>query len=513
MKTILSYFEISTNEHPAKNAIIDMTRKSTFSETMSHAKSIGSGLLSYGKQRAIAVMIDKSCNCIDSMLGALYAGDYYVVIDVKSPKDRIESILHTLKNPVIISDENSADLAKDFKDKYTVLTYEDIITTKADEAALRCVRDEMIDLDIAYILFTSGSTGAPKGTVINHRSLISYVDWVTEEFGFDENTVFGSQTPLYFSMSVTDFYSTIKCGCTYNIIPKTLFSFPINMVNYLNDNKINTIYWVPTALSILSNWKVFDVQKPVYLNTVLFAGEVMPTKQLNYWIKSLDGVRFANLFGPTEATDICTFYVVDREFSDTESLPIGKHCDNCNVFILKEDGTEACVDEEGELFVRSSFVASGYYDNPEKTKSAFVQNPLNPYYPEIVYKTGDLVKMNDRGEILYISRIDFQIKRSGYRIELGEIEAAANGHDKIKGCACVYDKDSEKILLFYEGKKSDKDSVYDQVRNNVPVYMLPDEVIHIKELPKNANGKIDRIQLLKIYQNENNGGKVNGKID
>ena len=239
------------------------------------------------------------------------------------------------------------------------------------------------------------------------------------------------------------------------------------------------------------------------MNTVLFAGEVMPTKQLNYWIKSLDNVKFANLFGPTEATDICTFYVVDREFSDTDSLPIGKHCDNCNVFILKEDGTEASVDEEGELYVRSSFVASGYYDNPEKTRAAFVQNPLNPYYPEIVYKTGDLVKMNERGEILYISRIDFQIKRSGYRIELGEIEAAANGHERIKGCACVYDKDSEKILLFYEGKKSDKDSVYEQVQNNVPVYMLPDEVIRIKELPKNANGKIDRIQLLKIYQNEN----------
>ena len=503
MKNALDYFEATERRLTQKTGFIDSKRKSSFGETYKSAKSIGTSLLAYGKQRPIAVIIDKSCNCIDSMLGALYANDFYVVIDVKSPKERIESILHTLKNPIIIHDEKSADLAKEFEDKFTVLAYEKIVNTEIDEATLKKVREDMIDLDIAYILFTSGSTGAPKGTVVNHRSLISYIDWVTEEFGFDENTVFGSQTPLYFSMSVTDFYSTIKCGCTYNIIPKTLFSFPINMVNYLNENKINTIYWVPTALSILSNWKVFDVQKPQYLHTVLFAGEVMPTKQLNYWMKSLESVKFANLFGPTEATDICTFYVVDREFSDTDSLPIGKHCDNCNVFILKEDGTEATVGEEGELYVRSSFVASGYFDNPEKTKAAFVQNPLNPYYPEIVYKTGDLVKMNDRGEILYISRIDFQIKRSGYRIELGEIEAAANGLDRIKGCACVYDKDSEKLVLFYEGKKSDKELVYEQVKNNVPVYMLPDEVIRIKELPKNANGKIDRIQLLKIYQTEN----------
>ena len=503
MKNILEYFEFTERRVPDKTAFIDSNRNASFGETYKNARQIATRLTQFGTKRPIAIFVDKSCNCIDCMLAALYAGDYYTVIDVKSPKDRIESILKTLKNAVIIADDHSIELAQEFESKYEIVRYEEAVTSDVDGELLDTIRAEMIDLDIAYILFTSGSTGAPKGTVVNHRSLISYVDWVTEEFGFDENTVFGSQTPLYFSMSVTDFYSTIKCGCTYNIIPKTLFSFPINMVNYLNDNRINTIYWVPTALSILSNWKVFDVQKPQYLNTVLFAGEVMPTKQLNYWIKSLDNVKFANLFGPTEATDICTFYVVDREFSDTDSLPIGKHCDNCNVFILKEDDTEASVDEEGELYVRSSFVASGYYDNPEKTQAAFVQNPLNPYYPEIVYKTGDLVKMNERGEILYISRIDFQIKRSGYRIELGEIEAAANGHERIKGCACVYDKDSEKILLFYEGKKSDKDSVYEQVQNNVPVYMLPDEVIRIKELPKNANGKIDRIQLLKIYQNEN----------
>lgn len=506
MKNILETIEKTTYLYSDKTAFVDSVRKSTFSESLQNAKRIGSFLLKYGKQIPVAVMIDKSCNCIDGMLGALYANDFYVVIDVKSPKDRIDNILHTLKTPLIIADRKSADLALEFENEFEILDYETIVKTEIKETALQQVRDEMIDLDIAYILFTSGSTGAPKGTVVNHRSLISYVNWATEEFGFDENTVFGSQTPLYFSMSVTDFYSTLKCGCTYNIIPKTLFSFPINMVKYLNENRINTIYWVPTALSILSNWKVFDVEIPIYLHTVLFAGEVMPTKQLNYWMKSLKNAKFANLFGPTEATDICTFYVVDREFSDTDSLPIGKHCDNCNVFILKSDGIEANVGEEGELYVRSSFVASGYYDNPQKTKEAFVQNPLNPYYPEIVYKTGDLVKMNEQGEILYISRVDFQIKRSGYRIELGEIEAAANGFENLKGCACVYDKESEKLILFYEGRKSDRDLIYEQVKKNVPVYMYPDEVIRIKELPKNANGKIDRIHLLKIFQTNNIGG-------
>ena len=194
MKTILTNFEQTKIIYPNKPAFIDATRQSTFSKTMKHAKSIGTSLLPFGEQRPIAVMIDKSCNCI---------------------------VLYTLKNPIIIFDEKTEGLAKEFGEEFTILAYEGIVNTEIDEAALQKVREDMIDLDIAYILFTSGSTGTPKGTVVNHRSLISYVDWVTEEFGFDENTVFGSQTPLYFSMSVTDFYSTIKCGCTYNIIPKT----------------------------------------------------------------------------------------------------------------------------------------------------------------------------------------------------------------------------------------------------------------------------------------------------
>ena len=242
------------------------------------------------------------------------------------------------------------------------------------------------------------------------------------------------------------------------------------------------------------------MKKPQYLKTVLFAGEVMPTKQLNYWIRNLDpSIRYANLFGPTETTDICTFYVVDREFADDESIPIGVHCDNCHVMIIREDGTQAAPGEEGELFVRTSFMAEGYYNNPEKTAQAFVQNPLNKAYPERVYRTGDLVRMNDRGEILYISRKDFQIKRSGYRIELGEIEAAANSVDKVKSCACVYVKRLDKLVLFYEGGPKDTAAVADAVRNKVPSYMMPDQIIRTRDMPKNANGKIDRKKLEQTF--------------
>lgn len=493
MKNILEYFEATVAKFPNKVGFTDPKREETFAEAMDNAKKIGSTIAKIGTKKAVAVLIDKTCNCIDAMLGALYSGNYYIVVDVHSPADRIENILETVGEAIIITDEESLEVANAVKGDNTVVLYEDAVKNDIDQAMLDDVRKIMIDMDTAYLLFTSGSTGKPKGTVVSHRSLISYINWVTEEFKFDETTSFGSQTPLYFSMSVTDFYSTIKCGCTYNIIPKQNFSFPVTLVDFLNEKKVNTIYWVPTAISIISNWKVFDFKKPEYLKTVLFAGEVMPTKQLNYWIKNLDkDVVFANLFGPTETTDICTFYVVNREFADDDSLPIGVHCDNCNVFIVKEDGTEAQVGEEGELYARTTFMADGYYNNPEKTAEAFVQNPLNTAYPERVYKTGDIVKMNELGEIIYISRKDFQIKRSGYRIELGEIEAGANSVDKVKSCACVYDKDKDILALVYEGGPKDTGVVLQAVINKVPTYMVPDKIIRIKEMPKNANGKIDR---------------------
>lgn len=499
MKNTLEFLESTARYLPDKVAFTDNTREATFAETMAHAKSIGTYLAKCGSRRPVAVLIEKTVNCIDVMLGAMYANDFYIVVDVHSPQDRIENILSTLKSPLVVTDMGSEALAKSIGCKYFL--YEDMVGTPVNEDKLTAIRLAMCDMDTAYILFTSGSTGMPKGTVISHRALISYVNWVTEEFHFDETTVFGSQTPLYFSMSVTDFYSTIKCGCTFHIIPKQHFSFPLNLIAFLNEKKVNTIYWVPTAISILSNWKAFAVAKPEYLKTVLFAGEVMPTKQLNYWIKNLPSdITYANLFGPTETTDICTFYVVNREFADDESLPIGTHCDNCDVFIVNNDGKLAAEGEEGELYARTTFMADGYYRNPEKTAEAFVQNPLNDCYPERVYRTGDIVRYNELGEIIYITRKDFQIKRMGYRIELGEIEAGANSVEKVKACACIYDKEADLLVLIYEGAIKDPNKILDAVKNKVPPYMTPDRVLRIKEMPKNANGKIDRKALKDIYK-------------
>ena len=496
MKNILELLENSAANHPDKKAFVDDKGGVTYSQLEDYAKRIGSALLDLGvKNKPVAIYINKSADVINAMMGIAYSGNIYAVIDTEMPKERIEKIFSTLSPVAVITDEANSEKAKELNLKTIII--DEAKSTEINAEGLNEIRSAQIDTDALYILYTSGSTGMPKGTVINHRNVLAYSKWAVDEFNIDESTVFGNQTPFYFSMSVTDIYSTLRAGATLVIIPKICFSFPIKLVEFLNENKINTVYWVPSAFGIAANFKLFDVEVPKYLKTVLFAGEVMPVKFLNYWKKYLpEKTVFANLFGPTETTDICTYYISDREFDVTDSLPIGKHCDNCNVFIVNDKGEEAENGEEGELYVRGSFVAAGYYNNPEKTAEMFVQNPLNTAYPEICYKTGDLVKVNERGEIIYIGRKDFQIKRMGYRIELGEIEAAASAVEGVKECACIFKKESDKIVLYYAGKPKESEML-DFLKSKLNSYFIPDVIIKTASLPRNANGKTDRKELEK----------------
>ena len=498
-KIITDYLNETAVKYPNKVAFATDKEEINYNDFTNKSKSIGTYLATLDTfKQPIAIYLDKSINLALSMMGTIYSGGFYTVLDTKSPMDRINQIISTLDCKYIITDDkNMSKIVEEFKN-ITVINIEDAKSTSVNQEKLDEVHEKIIDTDTMYILFTSGSTGVPKGTVLSHRAVISYINWFVKAFDITSETIFGSQTPFYFSMSVSDIFGTILTGATFYIIPKMYFSFPVKLIEFLETKKVNTIYWVPSALCILANLGALTGDNLKCLKKVLFAGEVMPTKQLNIWMDKVDAM-YANLYGPTETVDICTYYIVNRRLSNDESVPIGKSCDNCDVLIVKDDNTLAQDTESGELLVRGSFLANGYYKNKEKTSQVFVQNPVNKDYNELVYRTGDIVKRNELGEIVYLSRKDYQIKHMGYRIELGEIESKISAIDGIILCCSIYDEKEDKIILYYQTNSLEEDKLISLIREKLPTYMVPNVYIKLDRMPYNANGKIDRKELKNNY--------------
>lgn len=499
---IINQFTSICKKYSDKTAFFTDLEKITFGELELTSKKIGSGLLNKNINGLICIYTNKGIETICAMLGVLYSGSTYVILDNAQPIERILKILEIINPQALIYDNSlKIDNLNIIKDKFnstSLVEYAQLTKQDINEELLYQSTSKIISTSPAYILFTSGSTGTPKGTVVSHNNVLSYIDWVAEEFNFNEKTIFGNQAPFYFSMSITDVYSTLLRGCSLYIIPKSYFSFPIKLIEAMNKYQINTIYWVPSAYAIVANLKILNYALPEYLNQCLFAGEVMMMRILNIWRKALPHVKYANLFGPTETTDICTFYKVNREFNDDDALPIGNACQNLDVMLIDEEGNLVTHEGSGELYCRGAFVALGYYNNPEKTATAFVQNPLNKSYPEIVYRTGDICKYNEYGELMYLSRRDFQIKHAGYRIELGEIEVAVNAIDGILNAFCLYNAIHDQIILVYEGKATTEEIIAG-LQQKVPNYMLPNKTYREKKIIYNQNGKIDRKYYQKLY--------------
>ena len=498
MNNVLEYLEKSATQYPDKIAFSDQKQEITYHQLLLRAKKIGTTLTKQFQPRTpIPVYMEKGVDTICLLFGIAYAGCFYVMLDLRHPKERIEQILETLQaRQIVTSEQEKNRLAK------LDLSVEKIqleqLENDIDEEVLKQIRNAHLDIDPLYGIFTSGSTGKPKGVVVCHRSVIDFIDVFTETFAITSEDVIGNQAPWDFDVSVKDIYSTICCGATMQIIPKAYFSMPSKLIDFLCDREVTTLIWAVSALCILSTLKAFDYRVPAKLKKIMFSGEIMPIKQLHVWQSVLPQAMYVNLYGPTEITCNCTYHIVNEQDKEKAVLPIGKPFKNERILLLDDQNHLISNPmEKGEICVSGTAVALGYYKNPEQTGKAFVQNPLNENWQEIIYRTGDIGYIGEDGLLYFSGRRDFQIKHMGHRIELSDIECALTAIDGVERCCCLYEE--EKILAFYEGTMEQK-LLVKELKKKLPAFMVPNHFISLEQFPLTKNGKIDRSALKKHWE-------------
>jgi D-alanine--poly(phosphoribitol) ligase subunit 1 len=501
-RNVLEYLESTVIKVPKKTAYANENSKVTFEEVFHQSKAIGTYLnCQKHYKEPVVVFMKKHPNMIVAFYGVIYSGNYYVPIDEEMPSNRIELIFQNLKPKAVICDRDTKKIMERVFYQGKIYYFDEIIQTAVGEERIQKIRDNQIDIDPIYIVFTSGSTGIPKGVVACHRSVIDYIESLSEVLKFNKYTVFGNQAPLYVDACLKELYPTLKFGAITYLIPKHLFMFPLKLVEFLNEKKINTVCWAVSALTMISAFGALEKETPRYLQTIAFGSEVFPIKQFYLWKKYLPDARYINLYGPTEATGMSCYYEVNKSFALNEVLPIGKPFPNTQILLLDENKKPSKQGDLGEICIRGTSLTLGYYRNIKKSNEAFIQNPLNEEYPELIYCTGDLAKYNERGELIFVSRKDNQIKHMGHRIELGEIEAAANMMEGIKGACCIFDGIRKKIILFYVGDIIPAQVVF-YLKGRLPRYMLPNIIEALESMPLTDNGKINRV-LLKEEYNKN----------
>ena len=519
---VLDYLEHATEAYPERIALEDGNGTITYSEFRTYARKVGLFLMEKGfcrTNKPIGVWAGRDKYTLVLYMGILYSGNFYVPMDPEMKPEKKKSIVEQSGMDVILSTESVGDgytlimeSVKDGKRKTLSITgdetsVQNVATIEINNNSTNDSTNTREDTPL-YMVYTSGSTGVPKGVLKTHGAMIDYVEAFSSTYPYGEYEILGNQTPFFFDASAKDIYLALKNAATMVIIPTSFFSFPMKLVEYLNEKQVTIISWVPSALSLLTQLNVFADIKPTTLKKVFFVGEVFPMKQLNKWRKALPDLTYVNLYGSSEIAGICLYYEVKKEdvFEDTAVLPMGKPLCNCKIVLVHQENKQVITERNisGEIYLSSKALAKEYFGDKEKTENSFVVMDLDKTGERRYFKTGDVAFYNEEGDLVFTSRKDFQIKHMGHRIELGEIEVAASAIDYIIKCGCIYDNEKRRIVLYCEC--ADPDIQAPQIKaaltERLSSYMVPNRVVVTDKVPLNANGKIDRVELKRIYESK-----------
>ena len=465
-------------------------RTVSFREVYDLSRRVAAHLIHRGlRGKKIFVLGERSALTPVVYLGVARAGGCYIPMDATLNPERIRQIMDFVPEAPVIVFRSLTGILDGIGYEGERLIAEDLLETECDED-VEAAESGIIATQPLYIIFTSGSTGKPKGVITSHASLMNYIEAVNEVLALNRDDVLGSQSPLDYIASIREIYLPLVTGASTVIIPKHQFSMMPELLKTLNEQQITVLCWSASGMELCSKLHLFEEGKPEHVRKVLFSGSVLPGRVLAEWQAHLPETEFINQYGPTETTASCTYYVV-REKADADTvLPIGRPYRNYGIVLLNEDGTETKPGETGEICVSGIGVTLGYYGNPEMTAKCYIQNPLNDKYPEILYKTGDYGRYNEKGELLFCGRKDRLIKLMGHRVELEEIEQAAGKAPGVEACACVFDETTETLCLFYSGEAETKQTVL-FLRSALPAFMVPRKVKKMDALPTLPNGKTD----------------------
>lgn len=510
----------TAKKYPDKKAVVFEKESITYRQLDAISNSLATVLRKSGISNGdrVGIYMNKSIASVICIFGILKAGAVYVPLDPKSPfsrilyiirncgikcllasSEKIESESQLLSEDIPLRTIVLTDDSVDFGNGSNVIPWKYVVGTKDIFVEIK----PCLETDLAYILYTSGSTGMPKGVMISHLNAFTFLKWVQSTFAIRPEDRLSNHAPLHFDLSILDIFGAIQAGATLVLVPEITSLFPRNLATWIEENRITVWYSVPSILTkMVLNGKL-DRYQFENLRLILFAGEVFPVKYLRSLMGKIPHAEYYNLYGPTE-TNVITYHRIEEiPPEQTTPIPIGKACANMEVFALKQNGNAVeQPGDEGELYARGSCVAQGYWGDEEKTNKNFVFNPLQNHFAEKAYRTGDLVTLDQEGNFLYKGRLDHQIKSRGYRIELGEIETVLYSHSAVKETVVLAIPDEligHRIKAYIVCRDHQQISATDlriYCGEKLPSYMIPEELEFRQSLPQTSTGKIDRTFLL-----------------
>jgi amino acid adenylation domain-containing protein len=505
----------SAERSPEREAVNDGVTSMTYGQLDARSNQLANLLRDLGVFAGdrVGLYLDKSVDAVVGVYGVLKTGAAYVPLDPRSPTSRLAYIAADCDLQVLVSgEEKSEEWERLVGDGAPVRA---IVVPNGDPELdggieVRTSRDvdqqddtapitKEIDLDLAYILYTSGSTGTPKGVMLSHSNALTFVRWAVERFDVSETDRLSNHAPFHFDLSVFDLFAASAAGAAVVLVPPELSAFPVLIRDLIEEKHLTIWYSVPSMLTLLALRGGLDERALPDLRTILFAGEVFPTKYLRRLMTLLPHVEFFNLYGPTE-TNVCTYYFVETPPDGSEPIPIGAPIDNVEVVAMNDDGSPAADGDVGELYVRGTTVMQGYWGDEQRSGRALPTGALGRGLRDPAYRTGDLVRRDAIGNFHLLGRRDHQIKSRGYRIELGEIESALYAHPSVQECAVVAVPDPlvTNRIRAYVVTSADVEvgELLRHCADRIPQYMLPDDIEFRAALPRTSTGKVDRQALV-----------------